>query len=366
MEQQQSGVAARNPSPEQNQKQSAPRVAVLIPCYNERLTIAAVVRDFLEHLPHAEIYVYDNNSSDGSIEHLKGLMQGGAAQSNAGAGAATTTEAAFDWAAASARVHFGSEKRQGKGNVVRSMFREVDADVYLMVDADCTYAASDAQSLISAVVDQGYDMVIGDRLSQSYFEENKRLFHGVGNRLVRQLINVIFNRRRNERIQDIMTGYRAFSRSFVKTCPVLSKGFEIETEITVHALLHNFKITSLAISYQDRPQGSVSKLNTYQDGLRVLLLIFNLFRSCRPLLFFCILSAICLLPAFGLLIPVLMEYAETGIVTKEPSFVASCVFLMLAVWSFFTGLILDTMNQNQRKLYELSANLINQQDTTHN
>ena len=334
----------------------SPRVAVLIPCYNEILTIAAVVRDFLKALPHAEIYVYDNNSTDGCIEALQQLLRGVVADSS---------DADFDWVAASPRVHFGSELRQGKGNVVRTMFREVDADVYLMVDADCTYDAADAPRLVASVAEQGYDMVIGDRLSSSYFAENKRRFHGVGNKLVRQLINSLFNRRRGERVQDIMTGYRAFSRDFVKTCPVLSKGFEIETEITVHALFNNFKITSLTIAYHDRPQGSVSKLNTYQDGMRVLLLIFNLFRSCRPLLFFSMVSALCMLPAIGFLIPVLFEYASTGIVYKLPSFVASCVFLMLAVWSFFTGLILDTMNQNQRKLYELSANLINLQDVNY-
>ena len=321
---------------------SSPRVAVLIPCYNELLTIAAVVRDFLKALPLAEIYVYDNNSTDGCIEALQQLLRGDIADSS---------DSDFDWVAANPRVHFGSELRQGKGNVVRTMFREVDADVYLMVDADCTYDAADASRLVAAVAEQGYDMVIGDRLSSSYFAENKRRFHGVGNKLVRQLINSLFNRRRGERVQDIMTGYRAFSRDFVKTCPVLSKGFEIETEITVHALFNNFKITS--------------KLNTYQDGMRVLLLIFNLFRSCRPLLFFSMVSALCMLPAIGFLIPVLLEYASTGIVYKLPSFVASCVFLMLAVWSFFTGLILDTMNQNQRKLYELSANLINLQDVRH-
>ena len=309
-------------SPNALQAKSAcisPRVAVMIPCYNELLTIAAVVRDFLKALPLAEIYVYDNNSTDGCIEALQQLLRGDIADSS---------DSDFDWVAANPRVHFGSELRQGKGNVVRTMFREVDADVYLMVDADCTYDAADAPRLVASVAEQGYDMVIGDRLSSSYFAENKRRFHGVGNKLVRQLINSLFNRRRGERVQDIMTGYRAFSRNFVKTCPVLSKGFEIETEITVHALFNNFKITSLTIAYHDRPQGSTSKLNTYQDGMRVLLLIFNL----------------------------------TGIVYKLPSFVASCVFLMLAVWSFFTGLILDTMNQNQRKLYELSANLINLQD----
>ena len=240
----------------------SPRVAVLIPCYNEILTIAAVVRDFLKALPQAEIYVYDNNSTDGCIEALQQLLRGDIADSS---------DADFDWVAATHRVHFGSELRQGKGNVVRTMFREVDADVYLMVDADCTYDAHDASRLVAAVADQGYDMVIGDRLSSSYFAENKRRFHGVGNKLVRQLINSIFNRRRGERIQDIMTGYRAFSRDFVKTCPVLSKGFEIETEITVHALFNNFKITSLTFQAQHLPR--------WNEGVAVDLQSFPLLSS---------------------------------------------------------------------------------------
>ena len=318
-----------------------PQVAVLIPCYNEVQTIVEVVQGFLQALPTAAIYVYDNNSTDHSSERLTAWLN---------SDAATPLDALM-------RVHLCTENRQGKGNVVRTMFREVEADCYLMVDADQTYDPHDAKLLIAGVLEQGYDMVIGDRLSSSYFTENKRPFHNTGNVLVRSLINILFNRQRKEElITDIMTGYRAFSREFVKSCVILSKGFEIETELTVHALSHNFKILSLPIHYQDRPQGSVSKLNTFSDGFKVLLMIFNLLRSVRPLLFFSAAAGLCLVPALLLLVPVLINYFSTGLVPKLPSFVASCVFFLLAVLSMFTGLILDTLNVNQRKLYEMHLN----------
>jgi len=318
-----------------------PQVAVLIPCYNEVQTIVEVVQGFLQALPTAAIYVYDNNSTDHSSERLTSWLN---------SDAATSLDALT-------RVHLCTENRQGKGNVVRTMFREVEADCYLMVDADQTYDPHDAKLLIAGVLEQGYDMVIGDRLSSTYFTENKRPFHNTGNVLVRSLINLLFNRQRKEElITDIMTGYRAFSREFVKGCVILSKGFEIETELTVHALSHNFKLLSLPIHYQDRPQGSVSKLNTFSDGFKVLLMIFNLLRSVRPLLFFSTAAGMCLVPALLLLVPVLVNYFSTGLVPKLPSFVASCVFLLLAVLSMFTGLILDTLNVNQRKLYEMHLN----------
>ncbi len=328
-------AAAANTTPHTTQ------IAVLIPCYNEVQTIVEVVQGFLRELPTAAIYVYDNNSTDHSSERLTAWLS---------SDAATSLDALT-------RVHLCTENRQGKGNVVRTMFREVEADCYLMVDADQTYDPTDAKRLVAGVLEQGYDMVIGDRLSSTYFTENKRPFHNTGNVLVRSLINILFNRQRKEElITDIMTGYRAFSREFVKSCIILSKGFEIETELTVHALSHNFKILSLPIHYQDRPQGSVSKLNTFSDGFKVLLMIFNLLRSVRPLLFFSAAAGLCLLPALLLLVPVLVNYFSTGLVPKLPSFVASCVFLLLAVLSMFTGLILDTLNVNQRKLYEMHLN----------
>ena len=314
-------------------------IAVLIPCYNEELTICQVVKDFLEVLPTALIYVYDNNSTDRSVSLVQELI------------AANTGEG---------RVILRHEVRQGKGNVIRAMFRDIEADAYLLVDADCTYDPKIAPHLVAQVTEQHYDMVIGDRLSSTYFAENKRAFHSAGNVLVRKLINVLFKRRRTEEIHDIMTGYRVFSRDFVKTCPILSRGFEVETEITIHALEHNLKICSIPIVYHDRPQGSVSKLNTLNDGCKVLLLIFNLLRVARPLLFFMTGALFCFVPAVALLIPVLSEYFATGFVSKVPSFVASGIFLLLSVFCAFTGLILDTLKRNQRCEYELIANLMRQ------
>ncbi len=326
----------------QHTQPDAPALAVLIPCYNEELTICQVVTDFLTVLPDAVVYVYDNNSRDRSVELITELMQ----------------QPLYE-----GRVVLRHEVRQGKGNVIRSMFREVEADAYLLVDADCTYDPQVAPQLVDQVLTQHYDMVIGDRLSSTYFTENKRAFHNAGNVLVRKLINLLFKRRRSEEIKDIMTGYRVFSRDFVKTCPVLSRGFEVETEITIHALEHNLKICSVPILYHDRPQGSVSKLNTYQDGCKVLLLIFNLLRVARPLLFFLGGALLCFVPAVALLIPVLSEYFSTGLVSKIPSFIASSIFLLLSVFCAFTGLILDTLKRNQRREYELLANLMRGQST---
>ena len=243
------------------------KIAVLIPCYNESKTIAKVVADYKNALPEADVYVYDNNSSDGTDEIAR---------------------------KAGAIVRY--ERRQGKGNVIRSMFRDIDADCYLMIDGDDTYPADNARQMCDYVLQGGVDMVIGDRLSSTYFEENKRPFHNFGNSLVRTLINRLFH----SNVKDIMTGYRAFSRSFVKHFPVLSRGFEIETEMTIHALDKNFLLKELPIKYRDRPEGSLSKLNTYSDGFKVLMTIARLFRDYKPFVFFTSVFVICLLLALGM------------------------------------------------------------------
>ena len=237
------------------------KIAVLIPCYNESLTIEKVVSDYKEALPEATIYVYDNNSSDHTDELAR---------------------------KAGAKVVY--EYRQGKGNVIRSMFRDIDAECYLMIDGDDTYPAENAREMVDLVLNKGVDMVIGDRLSSTYFTENKRPFHNMGNRIVRGLINHLFH----SNVKDIMTGYRAFSRLFVKSFPVLSKGFEIETEMTIHALDKNFLLEEIPVTYRDRPEGSESKLNTVSDGMKVLKTIASLFRDYKPLLFFSCASIICL------------------------------------------------------------------------
>ena len=251
------------------------KIAVLIPCYNESQTIERVIKDYREALPEAVIYVYDNNSSDGTDE-IAGK--------------------------AGAVVRY--EYRQGKGNVIRSMFREIDAECYLMIDGDDTYPAENARSMTDAVLSGKADMVIGDRLSSTYFTENKRPFHNTGNRLVRGLINTIFD----SSIQDIMTGYRAFNYEFVKSFPILSQGFEIETEMSIHALDKNFKLVEMPVTYRDRPAGSVSKLNTYRDGFRVLKTIARLFRDYRPFAFFGWLGLMCFCVASVMFVPVLSGY----------------------------------------------------------
>ena len=308
-------------------------VAILIPCYNESVTIRKVVCDFLSVLPKAQVYVFDNNSQDNSVELVEKLQK----EHSLGK-----------------QIYLYHERRQGKGNVVRSMFRQVEANVYLMVDGDCTYDPTVAPELIKKVVCEKYDMVIGDRLSSTYFQENKRPFHNFGNVLVRKLVNMFFNRsKKAEKITDIMTGYRAMSRSFVKTMPVLSKGFEIETEMTIHALEHNFLVTAIPINYQDRPEGSSSKLRTYYDGAKVVSLIFKLLSEVKPLLFFGSLSLMLFMLACLFLAPVLYEYFATSYVSKVPTFIASVVFLMLSTFSFFTGVILQILHNNHRRMFEL-------------
>lgn len=305
-------------------------IAVLIPCYNESRTIAKVVADYRAVLPTADIYVYDNNSSDGTDEIAR---------------------------AGGAIVRY--ERRQGKGNVIRTMFREINADCYLMIDGDDTYPAEDAAQMVSKILDEGYDMVIGDRLSSTYFTENKRPFHNTGNVLVRKLVNSFFH----GNITDIMTGYRAFSPLFVKSFPVLSKGFEIETEMTIHALDKNFALTSIPVGYRDRPEGSVSKLNTFSDGFKVLKTIARLFKDYKPLPFFGIIAAVFMAVALCMLAPVLYEYYLTGLVPKLPAFVASCFMAVFSLLSFVTGLILDTQAKSNRQNFELQMNLLQHQIT---
>lgn len=296
---------------------------MLIPCYNESATISKVVKDYSVALPEAVIYVYDNNSSDDT-----------------------------DKIAAKAGAVVRYEYRQGKGNVIRSMFRQIDAECYLMIDGDDTYPAENARQMCDFVLSKGVDMVIGDRLSATYFQENKRPFHNLGNRMVRGLINRLFD----SEVRDIMTGYRAFSYSFVKHFPVLSKGFEIETEMTIHALDKNFLLEEIPVQYKDRPEGSVSKLNTYSDGLKVLVTIFKLFRDYKPLTFFGWISAILLIFALGLFIPVFIEYVKTGLVPRFPTLIVSSIMMVMSLLSFFCGLILHVVAQKHRQLYELLLN----------
>lgn len=300
-------------------------IAVLIPCYNESVTIKKVIEDYKKALPEATIYVYDNNSSDGTDEIAR---------------------------KAGAEVRY--EYRRGKGNVIRSMFRDIDADCYLMIDGDDTYPAENARHMVDLVLNKGVDMVIGDRLSSTYFTENKRPFHNLGNRMVRGLINKFFK----SNVKDIMTGYRAFSRVFVKSFPVLSKGFEIETEMTIHALDKNFLLEEIPVTYRDRPEGSESKLNTFSDGFKVLKTIANLFRDYRPMTFFGFFSAIFDLTALGLFITVLMEYFETGLVERFPTLIVSGILAMIGILLWVCGLILQVITKKHRQLYELMLNQI--------
>lgn len=296
------------------------KIAVLIPCYNESKTIAKVVTDFKKCLPEATIYVYDNNSTDGTDEIAR---------------------------AAGAEVRY--EYRQGKGNVIRRMFREIDAECYIMTDGDDTYPAEAAREMTDQVLNRKVDMVVGDRLSSTYFTENKRPFHNFGNSLVRKSINMLFE----TDIKDIMTGYRAFSFEFVKTFPVLSKGFEIETEMSIHAVDKNMFVDNVVITYRDRPEGSVSKLNTYADGFKVLRTIARLYRAYKPVGFFGSIAVVLALIAAGFFIPVMETYIETGLVPNFPTLIV-CGFTMLAaIQALFTGLTLQTSIQKNRQDFEM-------------
>lgn len=300
-------------------KKSMDKVAVLIPCYNESKTIAKVVSDYKRALPEAVIYVYDNNSTDGTDEIA----------SQAGA-----------------IVRY--EYQQGKGNVIRSMFREIDAECYLMVDGDDTYPAECAKELVDRVLYHGADMVVGDRLSSTYFTENKRPFHNFGNSLVRKSINLLFK----SDIKDIMTGYRAFNYRFVKSFPVLSKGFEIETEMSIHAIDKNMQIENVIIEYRDRPEGSESKLNTYLDGFKVLKTILRLFRNYKPMAFFGSLSVMLMVIAIAFFVPILLDYWETGLVPRYPTLFVCGFVALAAIQSFFSGMILSSIVQKNRQDFE--------------
>ena len=303
------------------------RIAVLVPCYNEENTIREVVTSYRSNLSDAVVYVYNNNSGD-------------------------KTAAIAEQAGAVVR----HEYRQGKGNVVRSMFRDIDADCYLLVDGDNTYPADAAPEMCRLIFEGKADMVIGDRLSSTYFAENKRRFHGFGNELVRMFINFLWKPK--EPVLDVMTGMRAFSPLFVKSFPVLSQGFEIETEMTIHALDHNFMISSLPIQYKDRPRDSHSKLNTYRDGAKVLLTIFNLFRDYKPLKFFGTLAVLLCVISLVLFSPVFAEFLKTGLVPRFPTLIVSVVMMLAAFLSIVCGLILDTNAKNRRKNFEVQLNII--------
>ncbi|MGN0981712.1 MAG: glycosyltransferase family 2 protein [Candidatus Limivicinus sp.] len=298
------------------------KVAVLIPCYNESKTVAKVVADFKAVLPEGSvIYVYDNNSTDGTAE-----------------------------LAAAAGAVVRHEYQQGKGNVIRRMFREIDAQCYLMVDGDDTYPAEFAPEMIAKVLDRGVDMVVGDRLSATYFTENKRPFHNFGNKLVRHSINALFK----SNIQDIMTGYRAFSYQFVKSFPVLSKGFEIETEMSIHAIEKNMLVESVIVTYRDRPEGSVSKLNTVSDGIKVLGTIGKLYKNNKPFGFFGIIALVLAVIAGLLFFPVLSEFLKTGLVRRFPTLIVSGFIAVSAILSFFSGLILETLHEKDRHDFEMN------------
>ena len=295
------------------------RIAVLIPCYNESKTIGKVVADFRRNLPDATIYVYDNNSSDGTAEIAQ---QAGAVVRR--------------------------ERMQGKGNVIRRMFREIDADCYVMTDGDDTYPAENAPEMVRLVLEEQADMVVGDRLSSTYFTENKRPFHNLGNGLVRFGINLLFR----SDIKDIMTGYRAFSYAFVKTYPVLSKGFEIETDMTIHAVTRNLLIRNVIVDYRDRPDGSVSKLNTYKDGAKVLLTIGKLYKNYKPFSFFGILSLLLMVISMVFFVPVFAEYLSTGLVPRVPTLIVCVMCMLAALQLFVAGLILLNLQEKDKRDFE--------------
>lgn len=295
------------------------KIAVLIPCYNESQTIEKVVKDYKEVLPEADIYVYDNNSTDNTDVIAK---------------------------EAGAIVRY--EYKQGKGNVIRAMFKDIDADCYLMIDGDDTYPKENAREMCEYVLSGQADMVIGDRLSSTYFEENKRPFHNFGNKLVRGLINSLFK----GNVRDIMTGYRSFSYEFVKTFPVLSKGFEIENEMTIHALDKNLLLKEIPVEYRDRPAGSVSKLNTFSDGFKVLKTIARLFKEYKPSIFFGLIGSLFLVISFAFGIPVFVEYFKTGLVERFPTLIFSGFMLMISILMYVCGIILEVVTKKHRQLFE--------------
>lgn len=299
------------------------KIAVLIPCYNEEQTIGKVVRDARAALPEATIYVYDNNSNDRTVEYAR---------------------------EAGAVIRY--EYKQGKGNVIRRMFREIEAECYLMIDGDDTYPLELAREMVDLVLNKNADMVVGDRLSSTYFEENKRPFHNFGNSIVRKSINVLFK----SDIKDIMTGYRAFNYAFVKTFPVISTGFEIETEMTIHAVNFNLQVENVIVDYRDRPEGSESKLNTYSDGAKVLFKILQLFKNYRPRHFFGAISLLLFLAAAVLVVPVIAEYFATGLVPRFPTLIVSGFMALASLQSLFAGLILSESCHTERRDFEYKYN----------
>ena len=299
------------------------KIAVLIPCYNEELTVEKTAGDFKRVLPNADIYVYNNNSKDRTKE-----------------------------LALKAGAIVKDEYRQGKGAVVRSMFRDIDADVYIMVDGDDTYPAEEVEGLITPVLEGKADMVIGDRLSSTYYTENKRPFHNFGNSLVKGLINFLFK----SDLNDIMTGYRSFSKKFVKCMPVMSDGFQIETEMTIFALTNNMQVVNVPITYRDRPEGSESKLNTFSDGFKVLLTLFNLFKDNRPFLFFGSISIVIFIIGLLIGIPVIDEFIKTAYITKVPSAILAAALMLNAFLMFSVGIILDAIKNQKRYLFECHMN----------
>lgn len=301
------------------------KIAVLIPCYNEEKTIEKVVTDMRNALPEATVYVYDNNSTD------------------------RTSQLARD-----AGAVIRQEYAQGKGNVIRRMFREIDAQCYLMVDGDDTYPLDCAREMVNQVLERHADMVVGDRLSSTYFTENKRPFHNFGNSLMRACINSLFR----ADIKDIMTGYRAFSYEFVKTFPVFSKGFEIETEMTIHAVNYNMQVENVIVEYRDRPEGSVSKLNTFRDGMKVIRKMIQLYKNYKPLKCFSLIAIFLTMAAVVLFIPVLLEYLETGLVPRFPTLIVCGFLVMAAIQAFFSGMVLDVQVAKDRRDFEYHLNKI--------
>ncbi len=302
------------------------KVAVLIPCYNEEKTIEKVVKDVKAALPEAVIYVYDNNSTDKTAE-----------------------------LAIAAGAILRHEYKQGKGNVIRRMFREIDAECYLMIDGDDTYPLDCARELVDKVLLRQADMVVGDRLSSTYFTENKRPFHNFGNTLMRTCINSLFH----TDIKDIMTGYRAFSYEFVKTFPVFSKGFEIETEMTIHAVNYHMQVENVVVQYRDRPEGSESKLNTFKDGMKVIRKMLQLYKNYQPLKCFGAVALLLALVAIILFVPIGIEYVNTGLVPRFPTLIV-CGFMMLAgIQALFAGMILDVTVAKDRRDFEYRLNRVN-------
>lgn len=299
------------------------KIAVLIPCYNEEKTVAKVVADFKKALPEAVVYVYDNNSTDNTAE-----------------------------VAEKAGAVVRHEYNQGKGNVIRRMFREIDAECYIMADGDDTYPAEFSREMTDMVLEKKYDMVVGDRLSSTYFTENKRPFHNFGNELVRKSINILFK----NNVKDIMTGYRAFGYEFVKTFPVLSKGFEIETEMTIHAVDKNMLIGNVVVDYRDRPAGSESKLNTVSDGIKVIKTIIRMFGTYKPFVTFSAIAIILAVIGLAFLVPVLVTFAQTGLVPRFPTLIVCCFTLISAIISLFSGIILQMLRRKEKQDFEMDLN----------